>query len=638
MKALLCKLLFSCALAGPGAKPIDDLTYGTLLYDYFQDDYSAALVTAMVAEADGLRGDDAVRFELATGSFAFQEGLYDLAADTFGAIDPAELNDVDRLRLAFHLAREYHRRSDWVRLGEQLERIDLGKRWWGSAKTHPEVEFMRAELALSEQRFGEAFALLDALDDREGLKAYGLYNLGVALKGQPQTREDGSLLTASAAFAQLAELPATTEETYDLVQRGKLALAYLAEAGSEQAEAAAILEQLPTNGRYRNAALAAYGNLAMGAGEYELAARVWLTLKQEPYWTPSTAAARLGFPLSLENLASQERALAQYQRAESVFTNRLASLTSLEQRLAEPGYVRSLIATFASGDLSSEAGREALEQWRTELGHTDWLEWLATDRVNELLVDWRALREEEQWLSALPQRLSALEQVAGERQRRGAEARRLLVDENRLGARVDSEAALDRLDQRLAALAAEEPRLDWTWMAELGNADERELLEDLEQKAQLVAQHFTGDEAARYQRRIDRLRGVVLWDQTLTHATRLQARRGQVRANRELLATLDESLGRLQSAEQSFVDTVGIDFARFSAETDRLRDSVALAIQSREEQLALELRGGMRREMAQVGQYLLVTRVAIARTTDQLAGRGVPLDEVAPPAENEEAE
>ena len=51
----------------------------------------------------------------------------------------------------------------------------------------------------------------------------------------------------------------------------------------------------------------------MDNGDYELAARVWLTLRQQDYWTPSTAAARLGYPLTLEQLASRELALQQYR-------------------------------------------------------------------------------------------------------------------------------------------------------------------------------------------------------------------------------------------------------------------------------------------------------------------------------------
>ena len=624
MKAFLCKLLFSCTLAGPGAKPIDELTYGTVLYDYFQEDYAAALVTTMVAERQARRGEDVVRFELAAGSFAFQHGLYGLATETFSAINATELTEIDQLRLAFHLAREYHRRGDWPALREQLALIDLGKRWWGSMRTHPEVEYMRAELAAVDLKFDDAYQLLSTLDRDDTLKAYGLFNLGVSLRSVEQAADIVGAVSAYDVFSELSELPAKNAETFDLVQRGKLALAYLARARDEQRSAAQVLEELPINGRYRNTALAAYGNLAMAEGEFELAARVWLTLKQEPYWTPSTAAARLGFPLSLENLASREMALAQYRRAEATFVSRLSALDELQQRLSDRSWVQSLIATFSlEQGLASSNGLAALEQWRSELGHTDWLEWLATEEVNELLEDWRSLRNEQQWLGEMPDALAALEQVSLEQQRRRQQARQVLVVEDRLGERERQAAWLDAMDTRLKLLAAEAPRLDWDWMHELGTPDERALISELETKARLVETHFQDAEAQRWLARIARLQGVLLWEQTVTHATRLQRRRTELMANRELLASLDDSIDRLNLAEETFTATVALDFARLLEETDRLSNAVAAALIDREERLAYELREGVRREMAQVQRYLLTARVAIARTTDQLAGAGL---------------
>ena len=130
-------------------------------------------------------------------------------------------------------------------------------------------------------------------------------------------------------------------------------------------------------------------------------------------------------------------------------------------------------------------------------------------------------------------------------------------------------------------------------------------------------------EARRWLDRIRRLQGVVLWDQAYTHATRLQERRSKLAALRAELGTLDDSIARLSGAEAQFAETVVADFSRLRSESARLGEAVALAITDREERLAMELREGVRREMARVQRYLLTARVAIARTTDQLAGAGL---------------
>ena len=98
-----------------------------------------------------------MRFDLATGSFAFADGMYEFAADTFAAIDPGEIDQLNRMRLAFHLSREFYRRQDWAQLAQQLDQIELGETPLERKRIHPEVEYLRAELALQRGAFSYNF-------------------------------------------------------------------------------------------------------------------------------------------------------------------------------------------------------------------------------------------------------------------------------------------------------------------------------------------------------------------------------------------------------------------------------------------------------------------------------------------------
>ena len=140
MKQFLCEILFTCTLVVSGPQPVDELTYGTVLYEYFQEQHDAALINALVAEQQDRRGENTTRFDLAAGSFAFADGMYGYASETFAAIPQGEIEPIDQMRLAFHLAREFHRRQDWQALGGQLDKIELGEGWFGRKKLHPEVE------------------------------------------------------------------------------------------------------------------------------------------------------------------------------------------------------------------------------------------------------------------------------------------------------------------------------------------------------------------------------------------------------------------------------------------------------------------------------------------------------------------
>ncbi len=61
MKEFLCDWILSCVLSVQPVTPLPDLYYGTVLYDYYQDDYQQALLDALIVERRGVVGDDPVR-------------------------------------------------------------------------------------------------------------------------------------------------------------------------------------------------------------------------------------------------------------------------------------------------------------------------------------------------------------------------------------------------------------------------------------------------------------------------------------------------------------------------------------------------------------------------------------------------
>jgi tetratricopeptide (TPR) repeat protein len=622
MKAFFCELLFTCMLAGPGAKPVDELTYGTLLFSYYQNDFQQALVNAEVARVQNRRGDNPTRFRLATGSFAFSDGMYAYARETFESVAQSELTDLDRMRLAFHLAREYHRRGEHAALKGQLEQIDLGKTWLGRRKFHPEVEFMRAELAMAESRYGDAEAALKRVDEEDPLRAYGLFNLGVAL------RESEDYAGAERVFQTLADTELKRkkrrrterdQEIADLKERAKLALSFIARQQQAPADAESVLGALPADSRYRDLAMASYGSLAMETEDFELAARIWLTLQNQDYWTSSTAQARLGFPVSLERLASQEMALMQYRAAERSFENRLAVLTDLNAQADDPTWVRGLLRVFSSPDPDGRRMNQIMERWQEQLGHTDWIEWLATEDTHEVLLEWRELLGMQDWLDTLPEKLSAFEEVAAERRRRAAEARALLHDAELLAGRDELALSIDRQAAELAVLKGEEPRRAIEWMDKLARDEERELMEELSAMRHLVERGMSEAERSRWLKRIDRLEGVLFWQIVDAAPRRLRELEKALKENQKMLADVDARIADVQSAEAEFAAGVETDFLAFASRADDLRAQVDGALETREVALAREIRRGMRREMREVQQYLLVTRIAIARASDQLA-------------------
>lgn len=617
MKGFFCELLFLCSGLDPAAAPLPDLTYREVLFHHYQDDHETALVHTLVADTQDRFGEDPVRFRLAEGSFAFSERMFSYAEQRFEAVADEELTELEQMRLAFHLSREFYRRGDWASLEGQLERIDLGRTWLGRSKHHPEVAFMRAQLALARGDLVASSAALANIEPRNPLYAYGLYNLGVA------QRQAGDTVSAAETFATLSSMKATSEDAFDLLQRARLALAYLRRDLGEATDAEALLTALPSDSRYRDQALASYAQLAMDTEDYELAARVWLTLQEQDYWTPSTASARLGFPASLEMLASPEAALTQYKAAEASFERRLATLASLSERSADPQWVSGLLSVFAARELDDEQLRDTVSRWQSELGHTDWLEWLAAEDVHDVLLQWRDLGEMKRYLDALPQDLDVFEELAGERRRRALLARELVGSD---GLAATRDRLADALAEREAVVtatrqAAVEPTRQW--MQRLATDDELALLDELDRMAEIGALGLPERKKERWAYRVDRLRGTVYWTIVQERNARLRVLAKDIAEQRAELADIDARIARVNEAETNLVGGVVTDYSQFRDRAFDIADRVDTALTSRQEMLAQQIRRGMRGEQERLQQYLLVTRVAIARATDQLAAAAI---------------
>jgi hypothetical protein len=646
MMVLLCELLLSCVLAAPGARGADELAYGNMLFAYFQEDNEAALLETMIAETRGQQGAKAPQFRLAAGSLAFAEGLYRMSDAAFAGLAPDALQPVDRMRLAFHRARDHHRRDEFTAMSADLDAVRFDPTWFGRDRHHPEIQFMRTEARLAANDWSGAEQALAPLAENDDWLGYGLFNLAAA------RRAAGDLHGAEAALVRLVELPLSSRDGRDLVARGRLALALVAreraagastghDKDTDGIDAAAVLDALPAGSRYREQALAVYGDLAMRRGDYRLAARIWLTLERDPRWHAGRAAAGLGLPLALERMERPDAALDGYRRAAGAFEGRLSALNQLAGETGDAAWTGRLLDAALGARKAAKSPRrptgpgnsiDDLPGVADAFGSGAWIAWLANDEVSALLDEWRTLDRMGRWLEALPDRLDALEEVKNERLRRSATARTAL-GENDLPERRDALLArIDALDRQVAALA--DPAADAAAAAARALADpaERKLLDRLDRlDARLAGTPDTatvtgpvraGPDRTTLEARIARLRGTLLWTIADSQATRVRALERELAETRELLGTVDARIARLTRAEAELDAGAAADFRAVAARGGALAAAVASRRAASEAELAASFRRALEREIALTDGYLMTARVAIARTTDQLASAG----------------
>jgi hypothetical protein len=391
----------------------------------------------------------------------------------------------------------------------------------------------------------------------------------------------------------------------------------MARQTGDAVDARALLGTLPGAGRYRDLALASYGNLAMEQGDYQLAGRIWLTLLKQDGWSSGHAAAQLGLPVSLEHLATPAHALDRYRDAERVFERRLASLGQAARRAQDPAWVDGLLDAYSEPDETIR--RQALGRMDEGLGEETWLSWLASEDVHQVLVEWRELSEMAGWLARLPVRIEAYEQVTAERRRRSAEAATLLDEGALLERRAEVDRQVEMLQADLDTLTREPARLDADWMLRLATDQERALITKLQGMATLVATHMPERDRARFEPRIQRLLGATFWEIADSRSARLRGLARDLEQSRALLAEVDGRIERLARAESQFAAGVETDFLLLAQRATDTSLRVARALDDRRRVIAEALERGLEREVGQTRQYLLTARIAIARATDQLA-------------------
>lgn len=611
MNWLLCEILFACVVSAR-PMPLDELTYRTVLFDHYQGDNFSALVDVMVAREQGRTGVDPLRFDLALGSFSFDQGMYRNARRTFDAIPADQLTDTDRLRLAFHQSRLHLEQQDWGALNGTLATLEAAETAL-DVKPHPESVFMRSELALAQGNPGDALTLLEALDDDQPYRAYGLFNTAVVLAGAGETT------AALDTLEVLDGLEVSDQETADLKQRGRLASAWLVRESDRAADAQGVLAELPESSRYRDSALTAYGNLAMSREDYALAARIWLTLKEDKRWLSSGAIARIGFPLALHQLSEPDSVLSHYRAAADEFESRLAVLNDVSKRMQDTTWVREL-ATAVQVSARSPESTVPLppDSIGAQIGNQEWLNWLAAEDVHAVLREWQSLQDMRAWLRTLPPTLEAFAEVSAEQRRRTQALKSALHDEGLQQRRDELAVSAREARARLSAIDDARPEPTAAWMMPLLEPGERDALEQLltlEANVDVLPE----DQQDRARARIKRLIGVWFWRVADDFPQRRWKLERKAQAVEKALADTDAVISRIANAEQNYAATVLPRFDAWRERATGLLVQVDRALVEREEMLAELIRGRLHRETEQIGQYLFLARVAIAEVSDELA-------------------
>lgn len=441
IKELFCEIFLTCAVVVSTPLTREELMHRSVLFDAYQNDYAGAFVNALALEELGLVDPADASFALTKGSLAVQQGLNGYAAATFARVESGPLSASERLRLSLEKARLYQRQGDFDALKDELARIPKDGSQVGLVR-HSELIFLQAELMLHQRQFESAGRLIETLDSEDPYRAYALFNMAMTL------RDSGRTADAFDVLRVLLAMPGAHREIRDLKDRSRIALAHLSYELDRGDDAAALLEDLPADSRYRNNAVSAYGAYAMQQGDYELAARLFQSAVHEQPWPTEVAYAQIGLPMALQGMTEPAMVLSHFRQAQVRLERRVNVLGEVQKNLLDRSFVTALVRATAT---SAEPGAlvKATARWNNELPGQEWLDWMAGGEIAEAVAEWQTLDALRSWTFDVPEKIRGYEVSARNGQDTADLVRRAELLQGRLG--VALSAAEDRIASLLAA-------------------------------------------------------------------------------------------------------------------------------------------------------------------------------------------
>lgn len=646
LRPALCASLLASALAGAGGTAAADDSaaasapvlevgelrsphFGTVLFQYFQDDHFGALTRLLAHSDSGLIDAHARDAALLGGGLFLQYGLHERAESVFERLLAEQPEPALGNHAWFELGRVRYRQGDHEQALAAFARVDADQladatpnpaRRTGAAAQLP-LLMAQSELALG--RYGAAAERLERWQGPQHWLPWMRYNLGVALIRQGEDE---------AGFAQLEQVGSMVvedDEDRALRDRANLALGYAWLQRGAPERALAPLLRVHLEGPSADRALLGLGWARSAQDDHAGALVPWQALQDREGLDNAIFEARLAVPHALSRLEADDAAARAYTVALDAFDAELERLDGATATAGDEGWLQALLGF----DKEHGDGDEATDRWAWQLDalpatlESRYLgELIASNGFQEGLRNYRDLLDYSLRLDAWMQRLDAFDGMV-DAQRLAASERGPLI-ETRLAVidPVALHAERDALAGRLAGIRAER---DVVALATSDEAFQWQLLEELAEGPALAA----ASQEARDKHRL--LRGHLLWQLDREYGYRLWQQQRTLAALDEQLEELDTRRERVRAVRGARPEDIEAFAARIDALTPRIamlrarvqatRSTQALALQEQ----AMDWLDGQRQRLVAYrvqAQFALATlhdRAATQRAAP-VAGRDVP--------------
>ena len=337
---VLAVAALSCGAAAD--EDLNDLYFGEALYEAHQGNYFEALerldsemrqhVAVDEPQLDSLyvHFDDA---EFSLGDFELRYRMHHRAGRAIKAVLEGAVDETVRNDAAYRLARIHFQKGQMEDAMLALDRID------GEVPKaiQDDIEFLRANVYLAQERPEESMASLQELEDSKSYGGFAAYNLGIALLQSGRRSESLEQLEKAGLVV--------TDDPGELAIRDKanlvLGTIFLEDGAYDQA--VPFFNRVRLDGPFSNQALLSAGWASLSAEKYDRAVVPWKILAQREVTDRATQEALLALPYAYGKLDIHGRAAIHYGNALDAFIAETERLTASIDSIRDGKFLKALI-------------------------------------------------------------------------------------------------------------------------------------------------------------------------------------------------------------------------------------------------------------------------------------------------------
>ena len=591
---------------------VQDLAYGEVLFDFFQEDYFDALTRLLAAEQRNEIPHHQAEAEVMLGGLYLSYGEHRLAGEIFErvlakSVDP-ELND----RCWYFLAKIWHERGYQPEAEAALGRIT------GTLpeELEPQLHLLWSEVLMDQGKFPEALASLQSWKrPSDAWVGYVKYNIGVSLVRL------GEIENGARVLDEVGKLEPKTPQLAALRDKANVALGYAWLQASRPVDAKPSLQRVRLEGPFSNKALLGVGWSDAETQNYRGALAPWLALHDRNLLDSAVQESLLAVPYAYAQLGADKQAADSYVEAIDAFNGEIARLTASIDAIERGELITELLGEHADAAEDGSGWYWRLDKVPDTIESRYLYELMASNKFQEGLKNYRDLLYLNRNLAHWEQSLGAFDNILDTRQR---------AYEQRLP-QIDQSLASVDLDAMLAHRVELESRLQQIERSEdavaLGTEDQQKSWKKLSDMEAVLARAPNDADSDEIRAKQHFLKGVLEWDLERDYKARLWA-------EKKSLGDLDRQLREAQRRHhlvQSARDDWPEKFAALTARIEALRPRVAgmqtfaqAALAKQQGFLQAVAVAELKAQRDRLNTYMIQARFSLASIYDRASARTTP--------------